>query len=74
MGSMPTKGGKLAAELGLTPRCVVLTALAVIALALAVTFAVPALYGVAAVTAFVAGTVWDRRICCDECLCALEEG
>ncbi|MFD0883114.1 hypothetical protein ACFQ08_00840 [Streptosporangium algeriense] len=64
----------LATDLGLTFRCLVLIALAAVALAFAAVFAVTALYGAAAVVAFVAGTAWDRTAQCDDCHLPLEEG
>ena len=61
-------------ELGLTTvRCTVLTALAIAVLAIAVVAGAPALYGVAAVVAFVAGSTWRREVCCDACHTSLEE-
>lgn len=63
-----------ARELGLTTvRCTVLTALAGTAFAVAVVAGAPALYGVAAVAAFVAGSTRGREICCDACHTSLED-
>ncbi|MBB4921000.1 hypothetical protein [Streptosporangium saharense] len=62
----------LAAQLGLTPRCLVLIALTVTAFVLAVVLTVPALYGVAVAAAFVAGTTWERLASCDSCHASLE--
>lgn len=61
-------------ELGLTTvRCTVLTALAAAAFAVAAVAGAPALYGVAAVVAFVAGSTWGREACCDACHTSLED-
>ncbi|MEU8380608.1 hypothetical protein [Streptosporangium sp. NPDC048865] len=57
----------ISAELGLTVRCAVLTALAFTAFIVAKTADWAALYGAAAVLAFIAGTTWDREILCDDC-------
>lgn len=64
---------RLTAELGLTPRCAVLTALALTAFVLAVALTVPSLYGAAFVLAFAAGGTWDRRLACDDCHRDLDE-
>lgn len=61
-------------ELGLTTvRCTVLTALALTAFAAALFAGLPALYGVAAAVAFVAGSTWGREACCDACHTSLED-
>ncbi|MEU0516661.1 hypothetical protein [Streptosporangium sp. NPDC006007] len=60
-------------ELGLTTvRCTVLTALAAAAFTAALFAGLPALYGVAGVVAFVAGSTWGREVCCDACHTSLE--
>lgn len=63
----------LSTELGVTPRCAVLIALTWLTLALAVAFGGAALYGSAAVIAFVAGTTWGRTLHCDTCHASLED-
>jgi len=57
----------IAAELGLTVRCAVLTALALTAFIVAGGADWTALYGAAVALAFIAGTTWDREILCDGC-------
>lgn len=63
----------LTTQLGLTVRCAALLALTVIAMILAVTTGVAALYGAVGVLAFLAGTTWDRQVSCDDCGTSLEE-
>ena len=57
----------LARHLGLTVRGVSLLALAVAALVVGALASVPELYGAACVLTFLAGTVWDQAIYCDDC-------
>lgn len=63
----------LTAELGLTTRCAALITLTVTTLILAMTLGAAALYGAAAVLAFLAGTTWGRTVHCDDCGLSLEE-
>lgn len=62
----------LAADLGITIRCALLSVAAITLFTLAIAWKAAELYGIALVLAFTAGVVWDREIRCDACGTSLE--
>lgn len=62
----------IAAELGLTIRCALLSVAAVTLFVLAIAWKTAELYGIALVLAFAAGTLWAREVHCDACGISLE--